>query len=109
VSVLTAEDIKATGAVNIGDVLTTMPALATSFTMGNSGRFIGTAGISMQDLRNLGTQRTLVLVNGRRIADFPMPFKGRSNFTDISNIPLGMVERIEILTGSASAIYGSDA
>src|SRR5688572_31137069 len=52
VSILTAEDIKATGAINIGDLLTTMPQLATTFTMGNSGRFIGTAGVAMQDLRN---------------------------------------------------------
>ncbi len=61
------------------------------------------------DLRGLGPNHTLVLVNCRRIADFPMPLKGRSNFTDISNIPLGMIDRIEILAGSASAIYGSDA
>jgi iron complex outermembrane receptor protein len=65
-SVLTAADIKATGAINIGDVMTTMPQLATTFTMGNSTRFIGTAGVQSQDLRNLGTDRTLVLVNGRR-------------------------------------------
>src|SRR3546814_15301276 len=38
-----------------------------------------------------------------------MPFKGRSNFTDVSNIPIGMIDRIEVLTGSASAVYGSDA
>ena len=49
------------------------------------------------------------LVNGRRIADFPLPFGGRSNFTDVSSLPLGMIDRIEVLTGSASAIYGSDA
>ncbi|KAG1188002.1 hypothetical protein G6F35_014342 [Rhizopus arrhizus] len=66
-------------------------------------------GAQQVDLRGLGPNHTLVLVNGRRIADFPMPFKGRSNFTDVSNIPLGMIERIEVLTGSASAIYGSDA
>ncbi|RAO76667.1 hypothetical protein CA260_01720 [Dyella jiangningensis] len=66
ISVLTAAEIKATGAVNIGDLMTTMPQLSTTFTMGNSGRFIGTAGVAQQDLRNLGTSRTLVLVNGRR-------------------------------------------
>ncbi|HET8898701.1 MAG TPA: TonB-dependent receptor, partial [Rhodanobacteraceae bacterium] len=66
-------------------------------------------GAQQVDLRGLGPNHSLVLVNGRRIADFPLPFKGRSNFTDISSIPLGMIERIEILTGSASAVYGSDA
>ena len=61
------------------------------------------------DLRGLGPNKTLVLINGRRIADFPLPLRGRSNFTDIGNIPLGMIDRVEILTGSASAVYGSDA
>jgi outer membrane receptor protein involved in Fe transport len=61
------------------------------------------------DLRGLGPNHTLVLVNGRRIADFPMPFNGRSNFTDVSNIPLAMVESVEVLSGAASAVYGSDA
>ncbi|BAV95838.1 TonB-dependent outer membrane receptor precursor [Lysobacter enzymogenes] len=105
VSVLTAEDIKATGAVNIGDVLTTMPALATSFTMGNSGRFIGTAGISMQDLRNLGTQRTLVLVNGRRMVGA----MAGDTAVDTNLIPADWIERVEIITGGASAVYGADA
>ncbi len=65
--------------------------------------------LNRSNLRGLGPNHTLVLVNGRRIADFPLPFGGRSNFTDISSLPLGMIERIEVLTGSASAIYGSDA
>ena len=51
-------------------------------------------GAQQVDLRGLGPNHTLVLVNGRRIADFPLPFQGRSNFTDVSNIPLGMVDRI---------------
>ncbi|MEH6418618.1 TonB-dependent receptor domain-containing protein [Pseudomonas sp. CGJS7] len=105
VSVLTAADIKATGAVNIGDVLTTMPQLATSFTMGNSTQYIGTAGVAMQDLRNLGTARTLVLVNGRRMV-------GSSSGTtavDTNLIPADWIERVEIITGGASAVYGADA
>jgi iron complex outermembrane receptor protein len=105
VSVLTAAEIKATGAVNIGDVLTTLPQLATTFTMGNSTRYIGTAGESFQDLRNLGTSRTLVLVNGRR-------FVGASagdTAVDVNLIPADWVERVEIITGGASAVYGADA
>ncbi|WP_206409845.1 TonB-dependent receptor domain-containing protein [Lysobacter enzymogenes] len=105
VSVLTAEDIKATGAVNIGDVLTTMPALATSFTMGNSSRYIGTAGVAMQDLRNLGTARTLVLVNGRRMVGA----SAGDTAVDTNLIPADWVERVEIITGGASAVYGADA
>lgn len=105
VSVISAAEIKATGAVNIGDLMTTMPQLSSSYTMGNSGRFIGTAGVAMQDLRNLGTSRTLVLVNGRR-------FVGSSagdTAVDVNLIPADWVERVEIITGGASAVYGADA
>lgn len=105
VSVLTAEDIKATGAVNIGDALTTMPQLATTFTMGNSTRYIGTAGVAMQDLRNLGTSRTLVLVNGRRMVSS----SSGTSAVDTNLIPTDWIERVEIITGGASAVYGADA
>jgi iron complex outermembrane receptor protein len=104
-SVLSAADIKATGATNIGDLMTTLPQLATSYTMGNSNRFIGTAGVAQQDLRNLGSNRTLVLVNGRR-------FVGSSagdTAVDVNLIPADWVERVEIITGGASAVYGADA
>ena len=105
ISVISAADIKATGATNIGDLLTTLPQLGSTFTMGNSGRFIGTAGVARQDLRNLGTSRTLVLVNGRR-------FVGSSagdTSVDVNLIPVDWIERVEIITGGASAVYGADA
>jgi iron complex outermembrane receptor protein len=105
ISTLTADDIKASGAINIGDILTTLPQLATSFTMGNSSQFIGTAGIAMQDLRNLGSQRTLVLVNGRRFVGS----SAGSTAVDTNLIPADWVERVEIITGGASAVYGADA
>src|SRR5205085_1301234 len=60
---------------------------------------------SAVNLRGLGTTSTLLLVNGRRIA--PSGFEGV--FTDVSNIPLSAVERIEVLPDGASALYGSDA
>jgi outer membrane receptor protein involved in Fe transport len=110
VTVMTAEDIRANGFTSVPDVLRAMTQNGgetqsqQSFSAGDFS-----PGAQQVDLRGLGPNHTLVLVNGRRIADFPMPFKGRSNFTDISNIPLGMVDRIEVLTGSASAVYGSDA
>ncbi|MGH8158686.1 MAG: TonB-dependent receptor domain-containing protein [Rhodanobacter sp.] len=105
VSVLTAADIKATGATNIGDVMTTIPQLATTFTMGNSTRYIGTAGVQAQDLRNLGTDRTLVLVNGRRFVGAT----AGSTAVDVNMIPADWIERVEIITGGASAVYGADA
>jgi len=110
VTVITAEDIRASGFTTVPDVLRAMTQNGgeTQSQQSASGADFS-PGAQQVDLRGLGPNHTLVLVNGRRIADFPLPFKGRSNFTDISNIPLGMVDRIEVLTGSASAIYGSDA
>lgn len=105
ISVLTAADIQATGAINIGDVMTTMPQLATTFTMGNSTRYIGTAGVQQQDLRNLGPDRTLVLVNGRRFVGA----SAGSTAVDVNMIPAEWIERVEIITGGASAVYGADA
>lgn len=61
------------------------------------------------NLRGLGAGRTLLLINGRRAADYPFPYNGQSNFQNFGNIPTAAVERIEILSGGASAIYGSDA
>ena len=110
VTVVTARDIQAGGFTSVPDVLRsiTQNSGETQSQQSASGADFS-PGAQQVDLRGLGPNHTLVLVNGRRIADFPMPFKGRSNFTDISNIPLGMVERVEVLTGSASAVYGSDA
>ena len=61
------------------------------------------------DLRGLGVNRTLVLVNGRRVPLFPFAQDGSASFVDINLIPLSAVERIEILKDGASAVYGSDA
>ena len=61
------------------------------------------------NLRNLGPGRSLLLINGHRVADYPLPYTGKSNFANYNNIPTGIVERIEVLSGGASAIYGSDA
>jgi outer membrane receptor protein involved in Fe transport len=110
ITVIDAEQIRADGFTSVPDVLRAMTQNSgetQSQQSSSAGDF--SPGGQQVDLRGLGPNHTLVLVNGRRIADFPMPFKGRSNFTDISSIPLGMVERIEVLTGSGSAVYGSDA
>ena len=105
VATITADQIKATGAVNIGDLMATMPQLAATFTMGNSTQYIGTAGVQMLDLRNLGPERTLVLVNGRRFVGA----SSGSTAVDVNLIPTEWVERVEIITGGASAVYGADA
>lgn len=68
-----------------------------------------TQNASAIDLRSLGPGRTLLMLDGRRITDYPLPFNSQSNIVNLSSIPLGMVARIEVLLGGASAIYGSDA
>ncbi|MBM9915864.1 MULTISPECIES: TonB-dependent receptor plug domain-containing protein [Stenotrophomonas] len=110
ITVINAEQIRSSGFTTVPDVLRAMTQNGgETQSQQSSGGADFSPGAQQVDLRGLGPNHTLVLVNGRRIADFPMPFKGRSNFTDVSNIPLGMIDRIEVLTGSASAIYGSDA
>ncbi|MDV3516819.1 TonB-dependent receptor domain-containing protein [Stenotrophomonas sp. C1657] len=110
ITVINAEQIRSNGFTTVPDVLRAMTQNGgETQSQQSSGGADFSPGAQQVDLRGLGPNHTLVLVNGRRIADFPMPFKGRSNFTDVSNIPLGMIDRIEVLTGSASAIYGSDA
>jgi iron complex outermembrane recepter protein len=110
VTTITAEDILRNGYQSVPDVLKaiTQNGGETQSQQSFSGADF-TPGAQQVDLRGLGPNHTLVLVNGRRIADFPLPFGGNSNFTDISNIPVGLIERLEVLSGSASAIYGSDA
>lgn len=105
VGTLTTEDIKATGATTLGDVLNALPQLSTTYSLGNSSRFIGTAGLNLLDLRGLGEDRTLVLVNGRR----HVASAAGSASVDVNTIPAAMIERVEILTGGSSAIYGADA
>lgn len=64
----------------------------------------GTAGATSIDLRGLGDQRTLVMVDGKRMVPFDVDGE-----VDVSAIPVGMLERIDVITGGASAVYGSDA
>jgi len=110
VTAITADDILRNGYQSVPDVLraVTQNGGETQSQQSSSGASF-TPGAQQVDLRGLGPNHTLVLVNGRRIADFPLPFQGQSNFTDVSNIPVGLIERVEILSGSASAVYGSDA
>ena len=83
-------------------IYNTAGALDESFTQAT------TPGAAAIDLRSLGINRTLVLLNGRRVPVSPFSNDG-SSFVDINLIPLGAVERIEILKDGASAVYGSDA
>jgi iron complex outermembrane receptor protein len=110
ITVINADTIRSNGYTSVPDILraVTQNGGETQSQQSFSGASF-TPGAQQVDLRGLGPNHTLVLVNGRRIADFPLPFQGRSNFTDISNLPVGLIEQVEVLSGSASAIYGSDA
>lgn len=104
----TAESIKEVGATNITDFLVRSPALLGSTTsLSTAGSNLSSAqlvGVNELNLRNLGTQRTLVLVDGRRhIAAEP-----GSAAVDTGTIPVDLIERIDVLTGGTSAIYGAD-
>ncbi|WP_374763188.1 TonB-dependent receptor plug domain-containing protein [Yunchengibacter salinarum] len=105
VTVLDAESLALQGEINIANVLNQLPALGSTFTTASSTGFIGTAGLASLDLRRLGTSRTLVLVNGRR----HVATNAGSAAVDINSIPQELVERVEVVTGGASAIYGADA
>ncbi|MGB3844350.1 MAG: TonB-dependent receptor [Sphingopyxis sp.] len=110
VTTIDSDAIRANGYTSVPDLLAAMTQNSgetQSPQSGSSADF--TPGAQQVDLRGLGPNHTLVLVNGRRIADFPLPYIGRSNFTDISNIPVSLIDKVEILSGAGSAIYGSDA
>ncbi|MDZ3832700.1 MAG: TonB-dependent receptor [Sphingopyxis sp.] len=110
VTTIDSDSIRANGYTSVPELLAAMTQNSgetQSPQSGSSADF--TPGAQQVDLRGLGPNHTLVLVNGRRIADFPLPYIGRSNFTDISNIPVSLIDKVEILSGAGSAIYGSDA
>lgn len=105
VTTIAAQDLLATGTINVGETLNQLPALRSTFSQSNSTRFIGTAAINELDLRGLGPSRTLVLVNGRRhVSSSPGDY-----IVDTNTIPDELLERVDIVTGGNSAIYGSDA
>jgi len=111
-----AEDIQMSGKLDLGDILNAMPSLLGSNTMSNSvsgifgtgsGETAGASevGETILQLRGLGVERTLVLVNGRR----HVSGVAGTQAVDIGSIPQELIERVDVLTGGASAIYGADA
>jgi outer membrane receptor protein involved in Fe transport len=104
---ITAEQIKNQGFRNVSDVLRQQP-LSTGAVQDN--QFAGfTATATTISLLGLSPSFTLILVDGRPLADYPLLYNGQSNFTDLTSIPVAMVERIDILPGNQSSIYGSAA
>src|SRR5215216_1955493 len=102
VTQVTADDIAVQGVTRVEDLVNQLPQ---AFAAQNASVSNGATGTATVNLRGLGSPRTLVLVDGRR-----MPYGGVTNSAaDLNQIPTSMVERVEVLTGGASAVYGSDA
>src|SRR4051812_44176331 len=109
-TVLSADLIQREGAANIAQVLNEIPGFKQTQSPSANGVKTGTPGSVTADLRGLGGQRTLVLVDGLR-APPTAPATNTSvvNAVDLNTIPAFMVDRVEVVTGGASAQWGSDA
>ena len=100
VTVMSRVDIEKFGVTSIGDVLQAIPSAGSAINTNNNNGGNGTTTIN---IRGIGSNRTLVLVNGKRWAP------GLGGSVDLNNIPAAIIERIEVLKDGASAVYGSDA
>ncbi len=107
IATLKGDDIYTKANTNLGEALNNLPQLRSTFAQQNPGLGIGIAGLNLLDLRGLGVQRTLVLVDGRR--HVPSDLQNSAASVDINSIPSELVDRVEIVTGGNSAVYGSDA
>lgn len=105
VAIVSQESIQSTGAANIQDVLSELPSVGSNISR-SSSNFQNTAnGSATVNLRNLSEERTLVLVNGRRfVAGIP-----GTSIVDLNSIPTDLIKQVEVVTGGASAVYGSEA
>lgn len=101
-----AEEIMSRGVTRIEDMLNQLPQ---AYAAEMSGVANGAAGTAQADLRNLGSPRTLVLIDGRRLVPGDPGDNTNSAAVDLNAIPAALVQRVEVLTGGASAVYGADA
>lgn len=102
ITVLSPAEIRQTGTTRVEDLVNSLPQV---FAGQNSGYSNGSSGTATVNLRGLGSERNLVLVNGRRL----MPGDPTSSAADINTIPGALIKRVDVLTGGASSVYGADA
>lgn len=105
VTVISGVEMENQGITNVNDLLAEMPQATVGLSPETTTNTIYASGLNTTDLRGLGSERTLVLVNGRRF----VPGSVGDTAVDLNNIPTTMIERIEIATGGAAAVYGADA
>jgi iron complex outermembrane recepter protein len=110
VQVITRQDILKSGASNVEQLMQTISAMSSNQGIAAaSASGSTTGGISAISMRGLGSARTLVLLNGRRLAPYGVGNVNDSVSVDVNSIPLSAIERIEVLKDGASSVYGSDA
>jgi iron complex outermembrane receptor protein len=110
VQTITREDIAKTGATTAAEIISKLSASANNLTDGGSiqtGGFHDQTGFNAANLRGIGVSSTLVLLNGRRMANFASP--GDDAGVDLNNIPAAAIDHVDVLLDGASAIYGTDA
>ncbi|GAB3346865.1 TonB-dependent receptor [Lysobacter tyrosinilyticus] len=106
--IISKQEIENMGARTLLQVLDNLPA-ARPAQVDSKSLFTGSDGASQANLRGLGAQGTLVLLNGRRLSYYGAPAGFQTQFVNIDAIPAAAIERMEVLTDGASAVYGSDA
>ncbi|MDE8651209.1 TonB-dependent receptor domain-containing protein [Novosphingobium album (ex Liu et al. 2023)] len=106
ITVVSTQDLQASAPANVADYVNQLPAISGSSTPANNQRGLtsGAAGLNTVSMRNLGSGRTLVLIDGHRTVASTM-----DGAVDTNLVPQGLIKSIEIVTGGASSVYGSDA
>ena len=107
VQVITGEQIKNQGFTTVYEVMDSLTQVGRPETPPSWGST--SVNARQLNLRNLGPGRSLLLIDGHRVTDYPMAAGGKANFQNYNNIPSGMIDRIEILGAGASSNYVSDA
>jgi len=108
-TVIGREELEAAGAPTMIDLVATLPSVSGTENQSNQFHNVNGAGTANINLRGLGVSRTLVLLNGKRLASSALPHNDGQSFVDINTIPAMALEQVDILKDGAGAIYGSDA
>jgi len=112
IQTVTSQEISLEGHTDTTDVINSLPQniINSGNDFGNhTNPLAGTGGIATADLRGLGPQRTLVLIDGRRLGTGDPSTSNSNPAPDLDQIPAALIERVDVVTGGASAVYGSDA
>ena len=101
IAIVSAQELKLSGKVNVESIINDLPQLIPSTTAASNNPG---GGVSTADLRGLGANRTLVLVDGRRYVSYDS-----NQIVDLNTVPAGLIDHVEVVSGGRSAVYGSDA